>query len=137
MAAQKGSAMLMKHGNGASPEVFTTIGGLRSTDITLNDEIVDITNKDSSGVRALLIDGGIHSISISGSGVFTDGASEASLRSEMNASVANNYQFLIPDFGTYTGAFILTSLAYAGEFNGEVTYTCSFESNGAITFATV
>ena len=27
MAAQKGSAMLMKVGNGGSPETFTTIGG--------------------------------------------------------------------------------------------------------------
>ena len=46
MAAQKGSAMLLKVGNGGSPETFTTIGGLRSTGITLNDEAVDITNKD-------------------------------------------------------------------------------------------
>lgn len=137
MAAQKGSAMLMKHGNGASPEVFTTIGGLRSTTITLNDEPVDVTNKDSSGVRALLIGAGVTTVSVSGSGVFTDAASEASLRGEMGAAAANNWQFLIPDFGTYTGAFILTSLEYAGEFNGEVTYSCSFESNGAITFATV
>ena len=138
MAAQKGSAMLIKHGTGSgSPEGMTTIAGLRSTDITLNDEIVDITNKDSSGVRELLVDGGIHSITISGSGVFTDTASEASLRGEMNAAAAQNYQFLIPDFGTYTGQFILTSLAYAGEYNGEVTYSCTFESSGATTFATV
>ena len=29
------------------------------------------------------------------------------------------------------------SLEYAGEYNGEVTYSVSFESAGAITFATV
>ena len=137
MAAQKGSALLMKHGNGASPEVFTTIAGLRSTDITLNDEIVDVTNKDSSGVRTILLDGGVHSMTISGSGVFTDSASEASLQGEMNASAAQNYQFLIPDFGTYTGGFVLTTLSYAGEFNGEVTYSFTLESTGAITYASV
>ena len=49
MAAQKGSALLMKIGDGASPEVFTTIGGLRSTSISLNEEAVDVTTKDSSG----------------------------------------------------------------------------------------
>ena len=37
MAAQKGSAMLMKVGNGASPEVFSTIAGLRSTSLTVNN----------------------------------------------------------------------------------------------------
>ena len=137
MAAQKGASMLVKIGNGGSPETFTTIGGLRSSSITLNDEAVDITNKDSSGDRTLLADGGIHSISNAGSGVFTDHASETTLKGLMNASSFTNLQFLIPDFGTYTGAFMCTSLEYAGEYNGEVTYSASFESSGAITFATV
>ena len=46
MAVQKGSAVLMKIGNGGSPETFTTIGALRSTSITINSETIDITNKD-------------------------------------------------------------------------------------------
>ena len=137
MAAQKGAALLLKVGNGGSPETFTTIGGLRSTSITLNDEAVDITNKDSSGNRTLLADGGIHSMSISGSGVFTDAASETTLKGTMNASSFTNFQLIIPDFGTYTGAFMCASLEYAGEFNGEVTYSVTLESSGAITFATV
>ena len=42
MAAQKGSALLMKIGNAGSPETFTTIAGMRSTSISMNDEMVDI-----------------------------------------------------------------------------------------------
>ena len=137
MAAQKGAALLLKVGNGGSPETFTTIGGLRSTSITLNDEAVDVTNKDSSGNRELLADGGIHSMSITGSGVFTDAASETTLKGTMNAASFTNFQLIIPDFGTYTGAFMCVTLEYAGEFNGEVTYSVTLESAGAITFATV
>lgn len=137
MAAQKGRSLLMKIGDGASPEAFTTIGGMRSTSIAINDEMVDVTNKDSGTNRTLLAQGGIMSMSVSGSGVFTDSASETTLRGKMNASSNTNYQFLVPDFGTYTGAFQLTSLEYAGEYNGEVTYSFTFESDGAITFATV
>jgi TP901-1 family phage major tail protein len=137
MAAQKGSALLLKVGNGASPEVFTTIGGLRSTSITMNDEAVDITNKDSSGVRTLLAQGGVASYSISGSGVFTDAASETTLRQKFNASTFANFQVIVPDFGTFTGAFMVASLEYAGEYNGEVTYSVTLESSGTITFATV
>ena len=48
MAAQQGKALLMKIGNAASPEVFTTIGGMRSNTLTMNDEMVDVTNKDLS-----------------------------------------------------------------------------------------
>lgn len=135
MAAQKGKAVLIKHGDGASPtEAFTTIGGLRSSTITKNDETVDITNKDSSGVRELLGGAGINSVTISGSGVFTDSAAEVSLRAELGASTFNNYQFVIPGLGTYEGAFMLASLEYAGEYNGETTYSCTFESSGAVTF---
>ena len=80
MAAQKGSAMLMKAGNAGSPETFTTIGGLRSTSLTVNNESVDVTNKDSGGKRALLAAAGIQTISVSGSGVFTDAASETTIK---------------------------------------------------------
>jgi len=137
MAAQKGSALLMKIGDGASPEVFTTIGGMRSTALAMNDEAVDVTNKDSGRARELLAQGGVNSMTVTGSGVFTDSASETTLRSQFDASSFSNYQFLVPDFGTFTGAFMLQSLEYAGEFNGEVTYSFTFESSGTITFATV
>tara|TARA_Y100000361_G_C11155922_1_gene344128 strand:- start:2161 stop:2568 length:408 start_codon:yes stop_codon:yes gene_type:complete len=135
MAAQKGSALLLKIGNGGSPETFTTVGGLRSTEISLSDETVDVTNKDSSGNRTLLADAGIASVSISGSGVFTDAASETALKNAWNSATLSNYQVIIPDFGTYEGAFQVTALSYAGEFNGEVTYSVTLESSGAISFS--
>ncbi len=46
-----------------------------------------------------------------------------------------NFRFKIPHFGELTGAFQITSLEYAGEHNGEVTYSMSFESAGYITYA--
>jgi len=138
MAAQKGRALLMKIGDGASPEAFTTIGGMRSTNITLNDETVDITNKDSTNnARELLAQGGIKSGTVSGSGVFTDSASETTLYGKWHAATNSNYQFLVPDLITITGAFQLTTLEYAGEYNGEVTYSFTFESAGDLTIATV
>ena len=137
MAVQKGSALLVKIGNAGSPEAFTTVAGLRDTSISMNAETIDVTNKDSSKVRTLLADAGIQSFSISGSGVFTDSASEASCRTAFAASTFSNFQLLVPDFGTFTGAFQVTTIEYAGSYNGEVTYSMSFESAGTITFATV
>jgi len=137
MAAQKGSALLIKVGNAASPEVFTTVAGLRDTSISLNAETVDITNKDSSRVRTLLANSGIKSFSISGSGVFFDSASEQTILTNFNAATFSNYQIIIPDFNTFTGSFQITSMEYSGSYNGEVSYSMSFESAGAVTIATV
>lgn len=134
MAAQKGSSLLLKIGSG-SPVSYATVGGLRSTSITMNDEAVDVTNKDSAGVRTLLAQGGVNSMSVSGSGVFTDAASEATLRSAFNAATFSSFQIIIPELGTYTGSFMVASLEYAGEYNGEVTYSVTLESSGAVSFA--
>ena len=145
MAAQKGKDVLIKINTTST--TYVTIGGLRSSSITLNDEAVDITNKDSGGTRTLLAGAGVNSISISGSGVFTDSTTEVLVRTtfagQQNTSdgtsgqtpAYKNFKFEIPDLGSYTGAFQITSLEYAGEYNGETTYSMSFESAGYITFA--
>jgi len=132
MAAQKGSAVLIKATVSGSK---VTVGGLRSSSITLNDEMVDITNKDSSNNRTLLPQGGIQSMTITGSGVFTDSTSEQQLRTSFGASAFIAYDFVIPDLGTYSGDFQITSLEFAGEYNGEATYSVTLESSGAVTFA--
>ena len=92
MAAQKGLDMLLKINTSGSS--YATVGGLRSTSITLNDESVDVTSKDSLGHRALLAGGGMNSVSISASGVFTDASSEEACRAaffgQMNKKRAYN-----------------------------------------------
>jgi TP901-1 family phage major tail protein len=133
MAAQKGSAVLIKQ---TISSTVTTIGGLRSSSLTINEETVDVTNKDSSGNRELLPDGGILSMSISGSGVFTDTAAEVAFRATALAATAfQTFTFVIPDLGSYAGTFQVTSLEYAGEYNGEATYSFSLESSGAVAFS--
>ena len=44
------------------------------------------------------------------------------------------FQVVIPDFGTVEGSFQITSLEYAGSYNGEATFEMSMASAGALTF---
>ena len=131
MAAQRGKALLLKVDISGT---MTTIGGMRSTSMTLNDEAVDITNKDSGSQRELLPAGGILSMSITASGVFTDSTAEQTLRSAYGTSTFKSYIVIVPDLGTYAGTFMIASLEYAGEYNGEATYSVTLESSGAVTF---
>lgn len=132
MAAQKGSLVLIKADVSGTQ---TTIAGLRSSSITLNDEMVDITTKDSGGNRTLLPQGGNVSVTISGSGIFTDATVENTVRGYWASGTLKTYNFIVPDLGTYAGTFQITSLEYGGEFNGEVTYSITLESSGAVSFA--
>lgn len=136
MTAQKGSEFLLKIGDGGSPETFATVGGFRSNSFRVNNETIDITNKGSAGAREL-IEGGIQSVSASGSGVFLDDAAFASAEAAARNKTIDNWQVAVPDFGDYEGPFLLTGLEYGGEHNGEVTFSISLESAGAVGFTAV
>ena len=132
MAAQKGKDLLVKIADGMG---FTTVAGLRSRRIAFNAETVDITHADSADRWRELLDGaGVKRASIAGRGLFKDASTDALMRQTFFDGAVKNLQIVIPDFGTVAGAFQITSLEFAGEHNGEVTYEMALESAGALTF---
>ena len=134
MAAEKGRAFLLKIGDGQPSESFATIAGMRSTRLSINSELVDITNKDSGGWRELLSDGGVRRVSISGAGVFTNSQAEIDLQGKVLAGTIANYRIVFESGDMFSGAFLVSALDYAGEHNGERSYTISLESSGPVTF---
>jgi TP901-1 family phage major tail protein len=134
MAAQKGKEILIKIDmDGAG--TFASVGGLRSKSITINKETVDVTDSDSAGQwRELLAGAGVKSITFTGSGVFKDSASEGKVKSYFFDDTMPDCQFIVPDFGTFEGAFDIPSLEYSGEYNGEAQFSMTFESASEITF---
>ena len=135
MAAEKGSAFLLKVGNGGAPVVYSTIAGLRTTQLSVNGEAVAITSKDSGGWRELLSGAGVRSVSVSGAGVFTGSAAEVRLKANALSGVLDDYRLSFESGETMTGKFLVTRLDYAGDFNGERSYTLSLESSGAVVSA--
>jgi TP901-1 family phage major tail protein len=139
MAAGKGSSFLLKDNSTGTP---ATIGGLRSTSMTINGEAVDITTKDSNAfissgndkARDLLQGGGVRSMTISASGVFTDSSTENILRGFAFDGAIQNYDLVFSDGSKIAGAFLITSYERAGEFNGEETYSVTLESSNTITY---
>ena len=135
MAAQKGKDLLVKIYDGTS---FVTVAGLRTRRLSFNAETVDITHAESAGQwRELLAGAGIKRASISGRGLFKDASTDALMRQTFFDGTVVNYQIVIPDFGTVEGPFQITSLEFAGEHNGEVTYDIAFESAGSLAFTAV
>ena len=71
MGIENGSAFLLKIGDGGSPPGFATMAGLRTTQLSVNGEAVNVTTKDSGGWRELLSGAGVRSVSVSAAGIFT------------------------------------------------------------------
>jgi len=132
MAAERGSAFLLKIGSGANPVVYATVAGLKTTQLSINGDAIAITNKGSGGWRELLSGAGIRSVSVSATGIFTGSSAEAQLRSLALDGAVAPYQLSFESGEAMTGEFLVTRLEYAGDFNGERNYSVALESSGAV-----
>ncbi len=137
MAAQNGKDLLIKldlTGGGQ----FQTIAGLRATRISFNAETVDVTSLESAGGwRELLGGAGVRSAAVSGSGVFVDSNTDDRARQIFFNGTVEAFQVIIPSFGIVQGPFQITSVEYAGTYNGEATYELALASAGALTFTAI
>lgn len=132
MAIENGSAFLLKVGNGAVPPSFATVAGLRTTQLSVNGEAVNVTTKDSGGWRELLSGAGVRSVSVSAAGIFTGSAAEVRLRSAALAGTIDDFELSFESGERMRGRFLVTRLDYAGDYNGERQYTLNLESSGAV-----
>lgn len=138
MAGQKGRDVLIKIGDGGSPETFATVAGIRAKTISLNARSVDGTSGESADAwRELIAGAGVKSASVSGSGVFKDAASDAAIQQAFFAQASKTFQLVIPDFGVLQGAFLIEALDYSGDHDGEATYAITLASAGALTFTSL
>jgi len=136
MTAACGAGILVQMKN--SGGTYQTVSGLRTRNITFNAEPVDTTNADSVGRWRTLLDAcGVRSASVSGDGVFDDSAGEEVVRDAFFNNQLRDFKFTVPSFGAFEGSFKVTQMAFAGEYNGEITYSQAFESAGVITFSSL
>jgi TP901-1 family phage major tail protein len=135
MAVEKGSAFLLKVGDGAATPAFATVAGMRTTQLSINGEAVVVTNKGSGGWRDLLSGAGVRSVSVSAAGVFTGSTAETRVKTNALAGTIDDYRLSFESGETLTGRFLVTRLDYAGDFNGERSYTVNLESSGPVVAA--
>lgn len=111
----------------------TNVAGATSDNITFNREHIDITNKDDAGVRKLLDEIGLHSVSISMSGIITDAALIDWAKDPTD--VLKSCSFVVTGIGTFAGSFGLASFEIGGEDGpNAATFSATLESAGAVTF---
>ncbi|QLC23657.1 phage tail protein [Parasphingopyxis algicola] len=132
MAVEKGSAFLLKVGDGGDPPVYSTVAGMRTTQLSINGEPVVVTNKDSGGWRELLTGAGVRSVSVSGAGIFTGSIAETRLKNNALAGSLDDYELSFESGERMQGRFLIARLDYAGDFNGERNYTLALESSGEV-----
>ncbi|WP_066530134.1 phage tail tube protein [Erythrobacter sp. CCH5-A1] len=132
MPAQSGAAFLLKITNGATPAVYQTIAGLRTTQLSINGDTVVVTHKQSGGWRDILSGAGTRSVSVSAAGIFLGSVAENTVRTRALDGTLDDYELSFEDGAKLRGKFLVQRLDYAGDFNGERSYTLQLESSGPV-----
>lgn len=110
----------------------STIAGARTDNFTINNEPIDITDKDDAGWRTLLADAGSRSVSADVEGVLKD----ATLIAEAVGSstlLLKECVVTVTGIGTLTGDFMLNSLQLGAEQADAITFTATLESAEGMT----
>jgi TP901-1 family phage major tail protein len=130
MAAESGRDLRIEYDSGTG---FAVVAGARTDSLTFNNEAIDITDKDDSGVRTYLDDIAVKSMSLSCTGVATASTFSALAAAAASSAALHDFRVAFGSFATYTGSFFITSFEATGEQADTITFTLSLESSGTIT----
>lgn len=129
----KGRSFLLKLGDGASPEVFTAIGGIQTKSLSINNNPVDVSD-DSAGYAKMLADGGIQSMEVSGSGIVKDNTQSRAWIAAAVARTEAHYQLVSGLGDTFQGTFVISSFQRTGNHDGAETFSCTMQASGSISY---
>ena len=131
MAASSGrTGVRISLGDASSAVV---IAGARVDTFTVGNEPIDITSKDSAGVRTLLADFGVRTIDLSVEGVMV-GDTLLTAATGDAAAVLDEYVIDFASGAKLVANFFITSFEVGGNHDGETTFSASFQSSGPFTF---
>jgi predicted secreted protein len=111
----------------------TVIGGQNSHSLTLNNQIIDITNKSSASFRELLPDEGTQSLDLTLDITFNTEATAAALRVAAGAKSDEAFTIVMPA-GTMAFTGMVASYADTSPDGDKLTASVSIQSTGTITW---
>ena len=134
MAKYLGNAMVLHVELTPSGGTYALVGGSSSHTLSIANEQVDVSDKDSSRWKELLA-AGDRSVTISMSGFISSDTKFALMEAAVQSDTILNFRILYGNSKTITGAFHIDSLEYTGERNAGQAFSCTLTNSGAPTFA--
>jgi len=134
MSKYLGNVMLLLVESSPSSGTYNVIGGSSEHTMTLNNEQVDVSDKDSNRWKELLA-AGDRSLSISINGFISDDANFALMEAAAESDTIINYRMAYGNSKTVTGAFHIDSWELSGSRNGGQSFSATLSNSGQPTFA--
>ncbi len=113
---------------------FTTFAGLRTKSFTVSARPRPQMGFSASRWQKLRSASGLLSVQLSGAGLFSDAARDLLFGQYFESDEPLTMRVLLPDFGHFTGPFLLTELACQGQEEDLLSWRMAVQSAGDISF---
>tara|TARA_R100001244_G_scaffold2541_10_gene3993 strand:- start:80 stop:505 length:426 start_codon:yes stop_codon:yes gene_type:complete len=136
VAKERGTKVLLKIGDGASPEVFSTLAGQQDTRMAGASNPIDVGAKEDGDWGATL--GGIKNMTVTATGIanWPDTTGLEAIRVAWQAGTDINCRVVLSAAGqNYVGPFQVTQFDVGGTHTGATEYSITVVNNGAPTYA--
>ena len=134
MAAEAGRDLRIAYdADGAGSGTAAVIAGARTDSMTINNEPIDITDKDDAGVRTMLNNVATKSIEISCTGVLKNDTLITLADSAAEDAALNFFEIDVGSLRSYRGQWFISSFEVTGEQEDAITFSMTLQSSGAIT----
>jgi len=137
MATKLGRMLLLKIGDGGSPEAFDNVCGVKTRELSIDNETIDVTQPNCLAPGNKLetaMDYGVQTVSCSVSGEASDEATQQALKSAAFDQGKPRAQLVVPGDGTFEGALILSSFKYSGEMTGTMKFSAEMTFSGGVSY---
>lgn len=134
MPAYSGKLLVIKKNTGTpSVPVWTTVAGMQTKNMNINNTLVDITNDESTNIE-YLSGAGITDFQVTGEGVWKDDAVNKSLISDALGRVEDGYQVIVPGMGTFQGNMMPETTNISATTKAETRWQFTLRATGSITY---
>jgi len=130
MVKMAGRKIRIYQGTGVSRVL---VAGARADSITINNEAIDVTDKEADGWRTLLNEASLRSVDMSVEGLL-DGTVLLAASLGVTSALLGAYEIDINELGTVSGQFHFSNLEIGSPHDDAATFTASIQSAGEITF---
>lgn len=137
MAQQIGRLLLIKIGNGATPEVFSALCGIQTRSFNMSANEVDTTipdceNPENTPQRT--VEPGIKSRTFNGSGKYVKSANTTAFMQHVINSTKFPAQVVVPGLGEFEGDWMVSDFELSGEQEGNLDFSATFAAAGPLEF---
>lgn len=140
MSQQNARELVIKRGDGASPEVFTFVCGIRTRTFSMSNASIDTTVPSCDNPANPIVATarpGRQTITFSGDGLFdSDAVGKLVADDARLQNITTNYTVVVPGYGSFSGPFFISDFSWNGDMEDPMAFSATWTplSGDALTF---